>query len=167
MVATIYAVPELDARCNVIKALQEDRGAERPGRRQHVQAMSGDAKRGHGLAPSFWCFDELGRVRDRELLDALITGGGKQPGSLGVIISTQAADDDHPLFQLIDDGLAGLDPTLYVQLHAAPEDADPLDPTVWRSCDFSLGKFLDVDAIRAEAARAGSRPSCRRSGISV
>ena len=60
-------------------------------------------------------------MRDRELLDAMITALGKQPGSLGIIISTQAPDDAHPLIQLIDDGLDGPDPSVYVQLHAAPE----------------------------------------------
>src|SRR5690554_1903438 len=81
-----------------------------PGEGSTYEAMSGDARSGHGLAPSFWSYDELARVKDRELLDALITGMGKQPNSLGVVISTQAPDDDHPLSELIDDGLEGHDP---------------------------------------------------------
>jgi hypothetical protein len=44
---------------------------------------------------------------------------GKQKNALGVVISTQAPDDDHPLSMLIDDGLEGLDPSVYAQLHAA------------------------------------------------
>jgi phage terminase large subunit-like protein len=121
--------------------------------------MSGDAKRGHGLAPSFWCYDELGRVRDRELLDALITGAGKQPGSLGIVISTQAPDDAHPLSQLIDDGLTGTDPSVYVQLHTAPVEADPLKPATWRKCNFALGKFLERKALEDEARRAQRIPA--------
>jgi phage terminase large subunit-like protein len=75
------------------------------------------------------------------------------------VISTQSADDDHPLSQLIDDGLAGLDPSLYVQLHAAPEDADPLDPAVWAACNPALGKFLDRRDFEAQAARAARVPA--------
>jgi phage terminase large subunit-like protein len=111
------------------------------------------------LAPSFWCYDELGQAKDRELLDALTTAMGKQPGALGIVISTQAPDDEHPLSQLIDDGLAGLDPSVYVQLHWAPDDADPLDPKVWAACNFALGKFLDRKELAAQAKRAARIPA--------
>src|SRR5690606_19979761 len=123
------------------------------------EALSNDARRGHGLAPSFWIYDELGQAKDRELLDALTTAQGKQPGALGLVISTQAPDDEHPLSQLIDDGPAGLDPTLYVQLHAAPEDADPLDPKVWSRCNFALGRFLDRGELEGQAQRARRIPA--------
>ena len=67
------------------------------------EALSADARRGHGLAPSFWAYDELAQAKDRQLLDALQTAMGKRNRSLGIVISTQAADDDHALSQLIDD----------------------------------------------------------------
>jgi hypothetical protein len=104
-------VPDLDRRINLIKHFKKAEVLSGTGLRSTYEALSADARRGHGLAPSWWCFDELAQVKDRELLDALETGMGKQSGALGIIISTQAPDDKHPLSQLIDDGLAGLDPS--------------------------------------------------------
>ena len=94
-------------------------------------------------------------MKDRELLDALTTAMGKQPGALGIVISDAGADDEHPLSQLIDDGLAGLDPSVYVQLHAAPEDADPLDPKVWR------GLQLRARQVPGSEGHGGSRRARR------
>ena len=111
------------------------------------------------MAPSFWCFDELGQVKDRDLLDAMTTAMGKQPDALGIVISTQSAEDDHPLSQLIDDGLNGADPGVYVQLHAAPEGSDPLDPATWAACNPALGSFLSADDMAKQAERAARMPS--------
>ena len=129
------------------------------GKGSTYEALSSDARRGHGLAPSFFVFDELAQVKDRELLDALMSAMGKQPESLGVIISTQAATDNHPLSQLIDDGLAGLNSSTYVQLIAAAADADPFDEAVWKACNPAFGKFLDIADFRQQAARAKRLPS--------
>jgi phage terminase large subunit-like protein len=160
MVAIIQAVPEFAARANCIKHFKRIEVLSGIGAGSSYEAMSGDAKRGHGLAPSFFCYDELGRVRDRELLDALLTGLGKQPGGLGVVISTQAPDDAHPLSQIIDDGLEGIDPSTYVQLHAAPADCDPRDPKVWRKVNFALrGGFLAFEDIKRDAERAARIPA--------
>jgi phage terminase large subunit-like protein len=159
MRAGIQRTPELDARLNIIKHFKKIEVLSGPGRGSTYEALSNDARRGHGLAPSFWVFDELGQVRDRELLDALETAMGKQPEALGIVISTQAPDDEHPLSQLIDVGLAGLDPSLYVQLHAAPADADPFSEEVWRACNPALGVFLDPEEFRRQAARAKKIPA--------
>ena len=113
----------------------------------------------HGLAPSFWAFDELARRKDRILLDNLQTAMGKRTRSLGVVISTQAANDIHPLSQLIDDGLRDEDTSMVVHLLAAPADADPFDPDVIRSVNPAFGKFLDEADVLAEAERARRMPS--------
>jgi phage terminase large subunit-like protein len=159
MRAIVLAVPDLDARLNLIKHFKKIEVLDGPGVGSTYEALSSDARRGHGLAPSFWCFDELGQVKDRELLDALTTAMGKQPGALGIVISTQAPEDDHPLSQLIDDGLAGLDPSVHVQLHAAPEDADPLAPATWAACNPALDVFLDRGDFERQAARAARVPA--------
>jgi phage terminase large subunit-like protein len=125
MAAIVQAWDYLDSKINIQKYYKQLHVISGPGEGSSYEALSSDARRGHGLAPSFFVFDELAQVKDRELLDALMNAMGKQPESLGVIISTQAAADDHPLSQLIDDGLAGLDPSTFVQLIAAPADADP------------------------------------------
>jgi phage terminase large subunit-like protein len=159
MAAIIHASKKLDSQINIIKYWKKLEVMSGRGEGSSYEALSSDARRGHGLAPSFWVFDELAQVKDRELLDALMSAMGKQPESLGVIISTQAATDDHPLSQLIDDGLAGLDPSTFVQLISAPADADPFDETIWPQCNPALGKFLDIGDFRQQAARARRMPS--------
>jgi phage terminase large subunit-like protein len=84
---------------------------------------------------------------------------GKRDRSLGIIISTQAASDVHPLSELIDDGLRGSDKGVLVHLTVAPSDADPFDPDVIRSVNPAFGLFLDEADVLAEAERARRMPS--------
>jgi hypothetical protein len=142
MRAIIEAVPDFAARTNVLRQYKKIEVDDGDGKGSVYEALSSDVRRGHGLAPSFWVYDELGLCKTRELLSALEMGMGKQPRALGIIISVQAADDDHPLSELIDDGLEGLDPATYVQLHMAPDDADPYSEATWRAwsaCDGGGG----------------------------
>jgi phage terminase large subunit-like protein len=159
MKAIIEAVPVFEARTNIVKHFKKIEVLSGAGKGSVYEALSNDVRRGHGLAPSFWIYDELGLCKTRELLSALEMGMGKQPGALGIIISVQAADDDHPLSELIDDGLEDLDPSVYVQLHSAPEDADPFAEATWRGCNFALGKFLSLAEFRKEAMKAKRIPS--------
>ena len=55
----------------------------------------------------------------------------------------------------------GDDPSVYVQLAAAPPDADIFDETTWFACNEALGKFLDLGEFRAQAAQAQRLPSFR------
>jgi phage terminase large subunit-like protein len=130
-----------------------------PGIGSRYEALSADHKAGHGLAPSFWGYDELARTNDRRLLDALITGSGKRKRTLGIVLSTQAEDDEHPLSQLIDDGLASNDPSVVVDLVCAPAEADVFDEAVIRACNPALGIFLDAKSIFNEAKQARRLPS--------
>ena len=86
---------------------------------------------------------------------------GKRSESLGVIISTQAPNDQHPLSQMIDDAALGEDPSVYLQLAAAPIDGDIFDENVWFACNEAFGKFLDLNEFRAQAAQAKRLPSFR------
>ena len=122
MAAIIEAVPEF-AAITRIRTGSQRRQIEvmfGPGKGSKYEALSADARRGHGLAPSWWAYDEMAQARDRRLFDALRTAMGKRNRCLGIILSTQAEDDEHPLSQLIDDGLAGNDPALVVDLTCAP-----------------------------------------------
>ncbi|WP_166302470.1 hypothetical protein [Bradyrhizobium sp. 2S1] len=67
------------------------------------------AKRSYGLAPSLWIYDEFAQAPNSDLLNNLRTATGKRRESLGVIISTQAANDQHPLSQMIDDAMLGVE----------------------------------------------------------
>ena len=82
---------------------------------------------------------------------------------MGIILSTQAEDDEHPLSQLIDDGLSGNDPALIVDLMAVPLDQDVFDPEVLRRYNPALGIFLDPETIFKEAEQAKRLPSAESS----
>jgi phage terminase large subunit-like protein len=160
MEAIIMAVPEFAARCNVQRFHKKIEIVEDgPGKGSTYEALSADARRAHGLAPTLWVYDELAQAKDRTLLDNLQTAMGKRKHSLGIIISTQAADDEHPLSQIIDDGLTGVDPGVVVHLTAAANDADPFDEAVIASVNPAFGKFLSAADVFAEAERARRMPS--------
>lgn len=159
MRAIIEAVPEFEARVNVQRFHKTIEVLEGDGKGSLYQALSSDVRRGHGLAPSLWIFDEFAQAKTAELLDNLMTGAGKRKESLGIVISTQAATDQHPLSVMIDDALRGNDPTVHCQLTAAPEDCDPLDEAIWQAVNPAWGIFLDEAEFRSQAARAARVPS--------
>jgi phage terminase large subunit-like protein len=161
MRAIIEAVPEFDARCNIQRYGKVIEVLEGDGAGSIYESLSADDKRAHGLSPSFWVFDEFAQSPNSDLLDNLKTAMGKRSESLGVIISTQAANDQHPLSEMIDDALLGVDPSVYLQLAVAPPDADIFDERVWHSCNEALGKFLDLNEFRTQAAQAKRLPNFR------
>ena len=161
MSAIIEAVPEF-AVISKIRTGGQRRCIEvtqGPGKGSKYEALSADARRGHGLAPSFWAYDEMAQSRDRKLFDALRTAMGKRNRCLGIVLSTQAEDDEHPLSQLLDDGLSGNDPALVIDLTCAPPNADVFDHEVIRAANPALGVFLDPETIFKEAEQAKRMPS--------
>jgi phage terminase large subunit-like protein len=106
MKAIIEATPEFEARCNlqrygkIIEVLSGD------GAGSIYESLGADDKRAHGLAPSFWVYDEFAQAPNSDLLNNLRTSMGKRSESLGVVISTQASSDQHPLSQMIDERCA-------------------------------------------------------------
>jgi phage terminase large subunit-like protein len=78
---------------------------------------------------------------------------------LGIVISTQAPNDEHSLSQLIDDGLRSGDKSIVVKVISAPETADPFDPKTLRDCNPAIGKFLDEKDLLAEQQRAKRAPA--------
>jgi phage terminase large subunit-like protein len=161
MKAIIEAVPEFEARCNIQRYGKVIEVLEGDGAGSIYESLSADDKRAHGLSPSFWAFDEYAQAPNSDLLDTLRTTMGKRSESLGVVISTQAANDFHPLSQLIDDAALGQDPSVYLQLAAAPIGADIFDEQVWFACNEALGKFLDLAEFRAQAEQAKRLTSLR------
>lgn len=159
MEAIIAATPELARRVNVQRFHKRIEVLEGDGAGSTYEALSADARRGHGLAPSLWIYDELAQAKTGELLANLMTAMGKRRRALGLVISTQAPEDDHALSQLIDDGLSGADRSIVVHLTAAPLQADPFDPKTIRAVNPALGVFLNEADVFAEAARARRVPA--------
>jgi phage terminase large subunit-like protein len=161
MKAIIEAVPDYFGRVNMqrygkVIEVKDGRGAG-----SIFESLSADDKRAHGLSPSLWIYDEFAQAPNSYLLDNLKTAMGKRAESLGVIISTQAANDQHPLSQMIDDALVTNDPSVYLQLAAAPAAADIFDQATWFACNEALGKFLDLGEFKAQAGQAKRMSSFR------
>lgn len=159
MAAIIERVPEFAVRVNPERVQKKLTVTSGDGHGSVYEALSSDARRGHGLAPLLFVFDELAQVQSAELLENLRTGMGKRKESLGVVISTQAPDDDHVLSRLIDDGLSGADTSILVHLSAAPLDADPFAEATIRACNPAWGVFLDGETILREAEQARRLPT--------
>lgn len=151
--AYIEETPWMAARCNV---RDWHKSIEVEDTRSKWTALTSDARKAHGLAPSFWIADEVAQWRKRDLWDNLATGMGKRRDALGVTISTQAADDIHFLSEMID---AEEDPSTYVQLHAAPEDCKLDDEAAWEAANPALGLFRDRRELEIAADRAIRSPS--------
>lgn len=161
MEAIIRTVPEFASRVNLQRFNKKIEVLEGDGALSIYEALSADARRAHGLAPSLWVYDELAQAKDRTLLDNLVEGMGKRSEALGIVISTQAASDDHPLSQLIDDAETnrGNDPSTVLCLLSAPVDADAFDDDVLRSVNPAWGHYLDLDDLLRSKERARRSPA--------
>lgn len=164
--AFISADPALTARCNVQRFAKKIEDLETG---SVYAALSSDARKAHGLGPSFFVGDELAQWHGRELFDNLITGQGAREAPLSIVISTQSSDPNSVMSELvdyarqIDDGIID-DPSFYSCIYAAPDDADPWSETVWRACNPALGDFRSLDEMR-DAARKAKRIPAREAAF--
>lgn len=123
------------------------------------RALSADAGTKHGLNPSFVCYDELAQAKSRELLDTLTTSQGARAEPLFLTISTQSHDPQHPLSEMIDDGVKGEDPSTVCHLYSAPDGCDVQDADAWAAANPALGDFRSLEELQVMAARASRLPS--------
>tara|TARA_R110002072_G_scaffold138109_5_gene281200 strand:+ start:30115 stop:31608 length:1494 start_codon:yes stop_codon:yes gene_type:complete len=151
--AYIYETPWMAARVNIRDQTKEITDHETG---SIWRALTSDAKKAHGLAPSFWVADEVAQWRSRELWDNLRTGMAKRKHALGVTISTQAADDLHFWSEFLD---AEPMQSVYVQLHAAPDECALDDREAWAAANPALGAFLNESEFEDAAAMAMRSPS--------
>jgi phage terminase large subunit-like protein len=160
LVAFIEADPAVAARVNVQRFHKVVEVLDGPGAGSSFEALSSDAKRPHGLAPSFFVCDEPARSKTAELFEGLQTGMGKRDEALGLVIGTQAGVDQHWYSELIDDALLGEEPSVFIQLLAADKEEDPFAEDVWHRVNPALAAgFLDLGEFRSEARRAKRSPS--------
>ena len=148
--AYIEATPWMAARVNIRDWHKEITDEDS---RSIWRALTLDARKAHGLAPSYWIADEVAQWRSRELWDNLRTGMAKRDQALGVTISTQAKDDIHFWSEMLD---APEVPTFYRQLHAAPAECALDDRDAWAAANPALGAFLN-EAEFADAAEMAQR----------
>jgi len=162
MEAIILAIPEFEARCH-IQTFHRTITDTQTG--SVYKALSADARKAHGLSPSFMVYDELAQSKDRELYDNLVTGTGARKEPLMVVISTQSADPNHIMSELVDyalkieDGTLPYDPAFYGCVYAAPDDCDPWDEEFWFECNPALDDFRSLEEMRIFADQAKKIPA--------
>ncbi len=152
----------------VIKVYRD--AMEVPSKGSVYRALSADAMRAHGLAPSLVVADELHawpssptNTRGDELWDALTQGSADRPESLVVGITTAGGRTDTLLGRLYEHGKrvseskGEIDPQFGFWWWEAGQDADPTDPEVWRKANPNLAEgLLDLGDFDASIASAGS-----------
>jgi phage terminase large subunit-like protein len=160
IVAIIHRVPEFEARVNITDFTKKIHVTEPgDGFDSTFEALSADARRSQGLAPTLWAYDEAGEAPDDALLKVLLESEGKRDHTLGIVLSTQADSDDHFLSKLIDHVETSDDPSMYLQLHAAPQDADPWSEETIRLANPAYGVFLGKEAVLKSRDRARAMPA--------
>lgn len=123
-------------------------------------ALSADAETKHGLNPFVVIYDELAQSKNRDLFDTLDTAQGAQDEPLFFTISTQSNDPQHPLSEMIDDGLNAADPSIVVHLYEMPEEIEDIfDEANWIGPNPALGDFRSLPEIQSYARRAKRLPS--------
>lgn len=155
------------ALSKVIKVYRD--ALEVPSQGSVYRALSADAMRAHGLAPSLVVADELhawpssaSNTRGDELWEALTQGSADRPESLVVGITTAGGHSDTLLGRLYEHGkrvaLGEVEDRQFgFWSWEAPNDADPTDPEVWRSANPNLAEgLLDEGDFEAAIASAGS-----------
>lgn len=126
------------------------------------RAISAEAGTKHGYSPTVVIYDELAQSKKRDLYDVLDTSFGARLEPLFIIIGTQSNDPQHIMSQLIDDGLARTDPTIYVQLHAVPDDTpdeEIWNEEIWKLANPALGIFRSLEDMRTLARKARRMPA--------
>ncbi|WP_419661502.1 phage terminase [Desulfosarcina variabilis str. Montpellier] len=162
MEAIILAIPEFEERCHIQSFYRQITDYQTG---SVYKAMSADARKAHGLSPSFMIYDELAQAKDRELYDNLTTGTGARAEPLMIVISTQSPNPHHIMSELVDygvsinDGTLPPDPAFHATIYAAPDDADPWDEKVWKACNPALGDFRSFPEMKQFAEQAKRMPT--------
>jgi len=161
MVALIVNHPWLSLRTNIQRFKKE---IEDLVNGSVYAALSAEAKTKMGLSPSFVVYDELGQASGRALYDAMDSALGARKEPLLLVISTQAAEDNAPMSQLIDYGEKInrgeiSDRAFHLTLYSAPMDADPWDRRTWKQANPALDDFRSLSDVQRLASQAQRMPA--------
>jgi phage terminase large subunit-like protein len=101
-----------------------------------------------GWNPSLAIVDEL-HVVTRAVWDAVSLAAGKRDRSLTLAISTPGPAREGVMWDLVEHGRRGDDPSFVFVEYAAPEDCEVDDEDAWHVANPALDDFLYVDALRS------------------
>lgn len=135
-----------------------------------LKVLSAEAYTKHGINPTVVIFDELHCQPNRDLWDVMTFGAGaarKEP--LWWVITTAGDDPDrhsigweqHEYARRVRD-CEIIDPTWYVKIYGASDDADIWDEDLWYEVNPSLGKAFTIEKVREEALRARNSESAEK-----
>lgn len=111
--------------------------------------LPADADALHGYDPSLLIVDELHVVTEAVWTSATSVAG-KRPESLTLAISTPASTPDSVMWQLVQNGRDGDDPSFYLKEYAAPDGCRIDDREAWRIANPALSckdPFLYEDGL--------------------
>lgn len=118
----------------------------------------------HGFNPHALILDELHAWKDRELYDALTTGGAARRQPLEVVITTAGFDLTSVCYEcweyaeLVRDGNID-DPHFLPVIYAAGKDDDWRDPATWRKANPNLGVSVKESYLEEQVKDAKNKPA--------
>lgn len=159
--------PELAALLRIVESKKEIHNRETG---TVMKVLSAEAYSKHGLNPTVVIFDELHAQPNRELWEVMTFGAGaarREP--LWWVITTAGDDPDrtsigweqHEYARKVKDGEL-IDPTWFVRIYGAPEDADIYDEANWYKANPSLGVSINIETVRQEALSARNSEAAER-----
>lgn len=123
------------------------------------KALSAVVASKHGLGADFFVYDEFAEAKNGDLWDVLFDSQQARANPLGVAISTQNDNPNHPFTQMID--IHAVDPSddRVVHVYAAPEGCALDDRDAWLAANPALATWKSYDAIEAAANEAIRNPA--------
>lgn len=165
--AAVQMIEQDEELSSILKVVESQKLIINTATGTFMKVLSAEAYSKHGLEPTVVIFDELHAQQKRDLWDTMTFGAGatrREP--LWWVITTAGDDPDrksigwevHDQAVKIRDGEM-IDPTWYVKIYGAPEDADIYDEQIWYQANPSLGISIDIEKVRQEAVKARNNPA--------
>ena len=125
------------------------------------QAISSEARTGHGRAYRVVLLDEAGQIKgpSNDFTDMLITSQGTYDDAIQFVVSTQAPSDADYLSVMLDDAEMSNDPATVSHVYAADDDCDLMDEEQWYKSNPGLGIFRSKRDLAANLKKAVSLPT--------
>ncbi len=129
------------------------------------KAISNKVEQTYGHSCSMYVIDEVGFFKDDAMIQALETSCGSRSQPLGLLIGTQAPNDEAVFSKKIDycsrveEGTIK-DPSVCMTLISAPEDCDIFDEKTWKKYNPAIGgKYRSLEDVRSQAKKVKEIPS--------
>lgn len=125
-----------------------------------MEPISSDAGNQDGVDPNCVVFDEVHRIRDRDIVDTLEAKQASRRSPLEVMITTAGpidpdsiAFEKHEYAKGVIDGTI-IDPTWVAAIYAVPDDVDWHDEKYWALANPNLGVSISIEFLRKEHKKA-------------